>query len=218
MKSEKNCFFFLQIVFDFEQCVHEQLGFVKCMWCSWPCQDGRRVMTPGDGMGVGPVRPQNRPDKKQGEGFLGWSVGAQGFACSLRCFLFRFAFASLSPFPFSPKCVCCLQLPIVHGLSRDYPIVEFVHDKQATENFRYFSTFSCWNPVFWAVIATRNWKPTIAELFSFYFPLDFNLSGKLCRERERVCYGWIWMWWILFAGLKFIVGSLEKKRGEAVGK
>jgi hypothetical protein len=27
-------FFFLQIVFDFEQCVHEQLGFVKCMWCS----------------------------------------------------------------------------------------------------------------------------------------------------------------------------------------
>ncbi len=23
-----------------------------------------------------------------------------------------------------------------------------VHDKQPTENFRYFSTFSCWNPVF----------------------------------------------------------------------
>jgi hypothetical protein len=54
-------------------------------------------MTPGDRMGVGPVRPQNRPDKKQGEGFLGWSVGARGFACSPRCFLFRFAFASLSP-------------------------------------------------------------------------------------------------------------------------
>jgi hypothetical protein len=78
------------------------LGFVKCMSCSWPCQDGRRVMTPGDRMGVGPVRPQNRPDKKQGEGFLGWSVGVQGFACSLRCFLFRFAFASLSPSPFFP--------------------------------------------------------------------------------------------------------------------
>ncbi len=30
MKSEKNCCFSLQIVNDFEQCVHKQLGFVKC--------------------------------------------------------------------------------------------------------------------------------------------------------------------------------------------
>jgi len=82
-------------------------------------------MIPGDRMGVGPVRPQNRPDQKQGEGFLGWSVGAQGFACSLRCFfLVPFCFCFPFPFPFPPKCVCCLQLPIVHGFSRDYPIVE----------------------------------------------------------------------------------------------
>lgn len=104
-------------------------------------------MTPGDRMGVGPVRPQSRPDKRQGEGFLGWSVGAHGFACSLRCSLFRFAFASLSPslFPLmrllSPASNCAW---FVAGLSD----CKVVHDKQATENFRYFSTFSCWNPVF----------------------------------------------------------------------
>lgn len=131
--------------------------------CSWPCQDGRRVMTPGDRMGVGPVRPQNRPDKKQGEGFSWVECRSTGI-CSLAplllvplCFCFPF------PIPFPPQ--MRLLSPVSNcawffaGLSDS----RVVHDKQASENFRYFSTFSCSNPVFWAVIAMRNLKPTIAE-------------------------------------------------------
>jgi hypothetical protein len=99
-------------------------------------------------MGVGPVRPQNRPDKKQGEGFLGWSVGPQGFACSLRCFLFRFAFACLSPSLFPPNASVVSQLLIVHGLSRDYPIVELCTTGKQPRISGTFQLSLVWNPVF----------------------------------------------------------------------
>jgi hypothetical protein len=121
MKSEKNCFFFLQIVFWFwtiRVCKMHVVCAVDLV------KTGGEWWHPEIGWVWDRYDRRTDPIKNRVKGFLGWSVGAQGFARSLRCFLFRFAFASLSPSLFPPKCVCCLQFPIVHDFSRDYPILE----------------------------------------------------------------------------------------------
>jgi len=84
------------------------------------------------------------PIKNRVKGFLGGvSERKDLLARSVASFLFRFAFAFLSPQMrlLSPASNCAWFFA---GLSDS----RVVHDKRATENFRYFSTFSCWNPVF----------------------------------------------------------------------